>query len=284
MNFSIIGASGYIASRHVDAIKSIGGNLKIYHDIKKNESLDKDGALFIESEDTFFDIVKNEKIDFCVVCCPNFLHFEMIVRALNAGAKVISEKPLCLTKNEFSKIKEISIEKNLDVFSIMQLRLHPVANKLKKLANELNRNNKNQISNIKFITPRDDNYINSWKTDEALSGGILFNLGIHYFDLLIQSFGNPTQSDVEYINKLNAKGKTSFKNLTVNWIFSIVPSAENNSIKPERLFTINDQDINFSKVENDLHIENYAQIINHKSFSIQDIEDTMDFMFDINKH
>ena len=117
--------------------------------------------------------------------------------------------------NCYFEKKEISIEKNLDVFSIMQLRLHPVANKLKKLANELNRNNKNQISNIKFVTPRDDNYINSWKTDEALSGGILFNLGIHYFDLLIQSFGNPIQSDVEYINKLNAKGKTSFKNLTV---------------------------------------------------------------------
>jgi len=282
MNFSLIGASGYIASRHIDAIEKLGGKIVIYHDITRNFSLEESGVKFIESEDNFFDFIKNNKIDYCVICCPNFLHFKMICLSLNAGSEVISEKPLCLTSEELYEIEKISSEKKLNVYTIMQLRLHPVAEKLRNLADHIQKNNLKQKSIIKFITPRDNAYLNSWKTNKELSGGILFNLGIHYFDLLIQAFGEPIESNIEYIDSLNAKGLTKFKNLDVDWIFSIVPSNEN-KINPERVFTINKENINFSKVDNDLHVENYIEILNHKNFSIANIKDTMNFMFNLNK-
>lgn len=282
MNFSLIGASGYIASRHINAIEKLGGKILIYHDITRNLSLEESGVKFIESEDNFFDFVKTNKIDYCVICCPNFLHFKMICLSLNAGSEVISEKPLCLTSEELYEIEKISSEKKLNVYTIMQLRLHPVAKKLRNLADHVQKNNLRQNSIIKFITPRDNAYLKSWKTNKELSGGILFNLGVHYFDLLIQAFGEPIESNIEYIDSLNAKGLTKFKNLDVDWIFSIIPSNEK-KINPERVFTINKENINFSKVDNDLHVENYIEILDHKNFSIADIKDTMNFMFNLNK-
>ena len=280
MIYSIIGPGGYIGQRHIDAIHHSNGKIISYLDLKKCDSLNND-INFFSNEDMFFEHLKESKPDFCVVCSPNYLHSNHIISILQSGINVISEKPNCISIEEFLMIEKKIEETNLEVHTIMQLRLHPVIKKLKAISTDTKSRKKAKIS---FITPRDSEYLESWKTKKEFSGGILFNLGVHYFDLLIQAFGEALKSEVFYNEDYKAKGQTTFKNLDVEWYFSIDPDDQKNGMAVERLFEIDNEKIEFSKVPNDLHYENYVEILKGSNmFSFKEIASTMNFMFSINE-
>lgn len=278
-NFAIIGPTGYIGKRHLKAINEVGGNLVCYLDVKKSSDI-TDGVKYFKDQEEFFKSFKKYKIDYCVICSPNHLHYSHILSSLISESNVICEKPITISKQQFQDIEKYTKKCNKTISSIMQLRLHPVLNKIKEICNA---KKENTLAEIEVITPRDDDYLRSWKTDKKFSGGIIFNLGIHYFDLLICALGAPTKTDVNFIERLRAKGVTYFEDFKVNWFFSIDPKDQNKNIEPSRVFKINDKDIVFSSVPNDLHVENYKHILNSNDFDLHSIKPTMEYIFSINR-
>jgi UDP-N-acetyl-2-amino-2-deoxyglucuronate dehydrogenase len=280
MKFSIVGPSGYIANRHLKSIKQLNGTIISYLDLKKLDSMDESISFFSDKE-LYFNSFIDSKPDFCIICSPNHLHAQHINASLRAGVSVICEKPLCISSDELKSIQKTINETNLQVHSIMQLRLHPVADILSAISANIK---KNKIAKISVITPRDKKYLESWKVKKEYSGGILFNLGIHYFDLLIQAFGNPVKSEVFFNDPLRAKGSTDFKNLKVEWFFSIDPSDQPPKSSPQRIFNIDNEEITFHEVGNDLHCENYLHILDGSNkFNLDNVLSTMSYMFTTNE-
>jgi UDP-N-acetyl-2-amino-2-deoxyglucuronate dehydrogenase len=273
MNFSIIGPSGYIAGRHLDAIIKLSSyNIVSYLDLLPSKFRGLNSKTkFFNDEVAFFSDLCSHDVDFLIICSPNFMHFQQIKKSLELGINVISEKPICINSNELDQLVHISNASKADIFGIMQLRMHPVAMKLKNIASNIENPTSGKIS---FITHRDEDYKKSWKVSTQKSGGILFNLGVHYFDLLIQAFGKPINSRVLSLDDFHAFGSTEFVNLSIDWKFSIrdddLPANQNTL----REFIINNQTIDFSNVSNDLHFENYKEIINNKQFKLSDLYDS----------
>ncbi len=278
MNFSIIGPSGYIGKRHLDAINKLDGKIVSYLDLKPCNEVNE--GIFFENPDDFFSSFQNSNPDYCIICSPNYLHAEHILKSLDFNTEVICEKPICINKEELNVIQEKAMKARKNVYSIMQLRLHPVIDILKQIA--INKS-QNKTALISVITPRNKEYLNSWKTDKKLSGGILFNLGIHYFDLLIQAFGRPLESKVIQNSDLRANGVTNFNELSVEWFFSIDPKDQIKN-EPQRIFNVDGQEIIFSKVSNDLHFENYNRIMSKTDdFKLDNVLTTMECLLEINE-
>ncbi len=279
MRFSIIGPSGYIGIRHLDAIEANNGEVISYLDIKEYEHLSKKS--FYKDEENFFKSLKKDNIDFCVICSPNYLHYKHIISSLKSGVDVICEKPLCIKKEELLSIEKTIEETGNKVYSIMQLRLHPVLSQLKNISEK---NTYNKTAKIKVISPRDKSYLESWKTKRDFSGGILFNLGIHYFDLLINAFGYPKESNIISNGDMRSYGTSVFESLKVDWFFSIDPEDQDKNRSPQRVFEIDGEEITFHNVSTDLHHENYKEIIeNSDKFSFKDIKSTIEYMLTINE-
>ena len=183
----MIGAAGYIAPRHFEAIKAVGGDLLAVMDL--HDALGKVDAYFprakhFTQEGTFFQFVADcnnntPKIDYLVVCTPNHLHHRHVISGLGAGAAVICEKPLCLTPEELLQIQQQSDVHNLPVYTLMQLRFHEEVLRLKQDVDA--RPDHCFEVEVSYFTPRGAWYDTSWKADRDKSGGIRMNLGIHLF-------------------------------------------------------------------------------------------------------
>ena len=275
-NFALIGSAGYIAKRHVEAIKSINGNLIMMCDPNDNvgyiDSLFPNCKYFKEIERfdrqlNRFDF-QNDKIDYVSICSPNYLHDSHIRLSIRNNCNVICEKPLVLKTEHLNMLKEVEAKYNKKVLTILQLRLHPVIKELKKQVQ--NSNEKFKIK-LKYITPRGMWYDYSWKGDIDKSGGVLFNIGIHFFDMLIWIFGEPVIDNVQISNK-KALGKLNFKNAEVEFYLSIdyndLPHKE---WKAFRSLNINDKDYDFSEGFTELHNISYEKIIDGEGFGINDI-------------
>tara|TARA_Y100001935_G_scaffold244865_1_gene237782 strand:- start:644 stop:1516 length:873 start_codon:yes stop_codon:yes gene_type:complete len=275
-NFALIGAAGYIAKRHVEAIKSINGNLIMMCDPNDNvgyiDSLFPNCKYFKEIERfdrqlNRFDF-QNDKIDYVSICSPNYLHDSHVRLSIRNNCNVICEKPLVLKTEHLNMLKEVEAKYNKKVLTILQLRLHPVIKELKKQVQ--NSNEKFKIK-LKYITPRGMWYDYSWKGDIDKSGGVLFNIGIHFFDMLIWIFGEPVIDNVQISNK-KALGTLNFKNAEVEFYLSIdyndLPHKE---WKAFRSLNINDKDYDFSEGFTELHNISYEKIIDGEGFGINDI-------------
>tara|TARA_B100001057_G_scaffold173802_2_gene174540 strand:- start:12520 stop:13392 length:873 start_codon:yes stop_codon:yes gene_type:complete len=275
-NFALIGAAGYIAKRHVEAIKSINGNLIMMCDPNDNvgyiDSLFPNCKYFKEIERfdrqlNRFDF-QNDKIDYVSICSPNYLHDSHVRLSIRNNCNVICEKPLVLKTEHLNMLKEVEAKYNKKVLTILQLRLHPVIKELKKQVQ--NSNEKFKIK-LKYITPRGMWYDYSWKGDIDKSGGVLFNIGIHFFDMLIWIFGEPVIDNVQISNK-KALGTLNFKNAEVEFYLSIdyndLPHKE---WKAFRSLNINDKDYDFSEGFTELHNISYEKIIDGEGFGIDDI-------------
>ena len=275
-NFALIGAAGYIAKRHVEAVKSINGNLIMMCDPNDNvgyiDSLFPNCKYFKEIERfdrqlNRFDF-QNDKIDYVSICSPNYLHDSHIRLSVRNNCNVIFEKPLVLKTEHLNMLKEVEAKYNKKVLTILQLRLHPVIKELKKQVQ--NSNEKFKIK-LKYITPRGMWYDYSWKGDIDKSGGVLFNIGIHFFDMLIWIFGEPVIDNVQISNK-KALGTLNFKNAEVEFYLSIdyndLPHKE---WKAFRSLNINDKDYDFSEGFTEFHNISYEKIINGEGFGINDI-------------
>ena len=282
-NFALIGAGGYIAPKHMQAIMETGNNLIAALD--KHDSvgvLDNyfpDAFFFtnIEKFKNFIQVTNNtdNPIDYLVVCSPNHLHEEHILIGLNYGVDVICEKPVALSAESIQRLMEAEIETGKKVFTIMQLRLLPVIKALKeKISNDADQWYDVQV---KYITARGQWYHESWKGDVKRSGGIATNIGIHLFDLLLWFFGEAIESVVTSSTNEKITGELKFENAQVNWLLCIdekeLPAAVQTAGKRVyRSFTINENEIDFSEGTLSLHTASYQEIIEGNGFSLQATE------------
>ena len=196
MNFALIGCGGYIAPRHLKAIRDVGGTLVAACDVNDSvgilDSFSPDCRYFKEIErfDRFLDKLHNteDKIDWVSICTPNYLHDSHIRLALRNGANAICEKPLVINPRNLDYLNKLEQETGKRVFTILQLRLHPAILALKERLQANPPGEKHKV-HLTYCTPRGGWYEVSWKGSEEKSGGILMNIGIHLFDMLIFLFG-----------------------------------------------------------------------------------------------
>ena len=275
LKFSIIGPSGYIAARHLKAISEFtSAGIFSFLDISNQDFHGRtERTKFFDDEEKFFLNILENKVDYVVICSPNNLHYSHIQQSIEAGAKVICEKPLVFLRAHIEELK--SEQYRNKIFGIMQMRLHPVVKKIRSISNESNR------GILKFVTKRDEAYKKSWKVKREYSGGILFNLGIHYFDLLFQIFGNPKDIEVEDLSDFRSSGVLTFENLQLQWLLSIDDKDLPHGTTTLREFSLGKYKIDFSSVDKDLHIQNYEKIINEQQFEFRDIIESHKIISDI---
>jgi len=273
-----MGASGYIAQRHIEAISDIGGDL-----IAICDPVDSVGII-----DRYFDDVKyfrtieeldkyldDKIVDFFVVCTPNYLHFSHIAYGLRLGADVICEKPLVIDMNDFDRLLDIEEESSGKIYPILQARCHP---KILELKNTISRNDDLNVK-VWYITKRTDWYDKSWKGDKDKSGGALLNIGIHFLDVLYFLFGHfETPAKINYITQRKASGVFKFGNVNVEWIFSLNKKDMPEGFKGNvlRMIEIGNTKIEFSDGFSDLHKHIYEKILDDDWFRISDIRESLD--------
>jgi len=273
--FAIIGAAGYIAPRHLKAIKEVGGNLVAALDIA-----DSVGVLdayfpdceFFKDEFAFYDFLMDKSpVDFLVVCSPNHLHEEHCYAGLKLNADVICEKPLTLTLESLNNLIEAESYTNKNIYTILQLRLHPM---LLQLKNEIENSNKeNYEVSIEYFTPRGKWYHNSWKGDLRKSGGIATNIGIHLFDLVGWLFGDLNAVSVQKNTNTECIGNMQLKHANVLFHLSI-----EQHIQPRRVLVIDGKTHEFTDGFADLHTQSYQNILHEKGFTTTDVKPSIDIV------
>lgn len=265
MKYAIIGL-GYIAERHLRAIKETGGEVVMAFD--KHETggiLDRYflGAKFPTHEIEFWNQLRESGAEYLVICTPNRHHFEHTQFGLERGMKIICEKPLTVEYKD-----ALSLLRNENVYTILQLRLHPMAHELRNHVAELKRDGKKIYVEVVYNTPRGSWYHRTWKSVNT-NGGILLNIGVHIFDLLIQTFGYPT----------NALARTT---ATESFAYMSCESADikvNLSIGtnhlPQRTITVNGTTFDMTVGFDNLHTESYRAILNGNGFKVADALDAI---------
>ncbi len=282
--FALIGASGYIAPRHVEAIKHIGGNLIAvldpYDGIGYIDRYFPDASYFKETErfDRHLDrlIRKGSTVDYIVICSPNYLHDSHIRLGLRYSDNIICEKPIVLKYEHLQSLQVLQVN-NKKINTILQLRLHPSIIKLK----EKYPSGKIHTVNLDYTTPRGLWYKYSWKGDEEKSGGVASNIGVHFFDMLIWIFGQVNSIDVMN-TPTSSRGTLRLENANINFNLSI--SKEDlpwKDWKPFRSITIDGEEVEFSEGFADLHNKSYEQIMQGNGFTLNNVESTIKLIEDI---
>ena len=280
--FALIGAAGYVAPRHMKAIKETGNQLVAALDPHDSvgilDSYFPDCHFFTEFErfDRHLEKLKRkgQKVDYISICSPNYLHDAHIRFGLRYGADVICEKPMVLNSWNVDAIKEIEEESDNKINNILQLRLHP---NIIALKNKVDKGDPDKIYDVDltYITSRGNWYHNSWKGDASKSGGIATNIGIHFFDMLIWIFGDVKENIVHYHEKKKASGHLKLAKANVNWLLSIdstmLPdTAKSNNLTTFRTLTIENETIEFSQGFTDLHIKSYEEILAGRGFGVEE--------------
>lgn len=279
-NFALIGAAGYVAPRHMKAIKETGNELLAAFDpfdsVGIIDSYFPNADFFVEFErfDRHIDKLrrKGNRLDYVSICSPNYLHDSHIRFALRNGADAICEKPLVLNPWNMDALEEIEKETGSRLWTILQLRLHPSIIELKK---KIAAGPKDKIYDIDltYLTSRGHWYFTSWKGDVSKSGGIASNIGVHFFDMLIWIFGDVKSNVVNIHTHDRAAGYLELNNARVRWFLSI-----NEKLLPEdsikagkrtyRSLKIENTEVEFSDGFTDLHTDSYKSILNGSGFGI----------------
>ncbi len=282
--FALIGAGGYIAPRHLQAIKETGNVLIAALD--KNDSvgvLDSyfpDADFFTEFErfDRHLEKLRQEKgqgVDYVSICSPNYLHDAHVRFALRIGADAICEKPLVLNPWNVGALEKISRETCRNIYTILQLRLHPSICQLKQEVENSPADKEFEIE-LTYITSRGRWYDVSWKGDDRKSGGIATNIGVHFFDMLIWIFGGVEENVVQHYEERRAGGYLKLKRAKVRWYLSLCRSDlpfEVEAGKPltHRSLRIEGEEMEFSEGFGDLHTESYRRILEGEGFGPEDV-------------
>jgi len=283
-NFAIIGVGGYIAPRHLQAIKETGNNLVATLDVNDSVGIiDRffpDTPFFTEFErfDRYAEKLRRQKssnqIEYVTVCSPNYLHDAHIRFALRIGAHAICEKPLVLNPWNLDALQEIEMESGCKVNTILQLRLHPALVALRDSLASQKQTTKTEVV-LTYITSRGPWYMTSWKGNLERAGGVATNIGIHFFDLLIWLFGNVQSSEVSYVNNRKTGGVLELENARVRWFLSIDKNDLPDSAKIKgqstfRSISVDDKEIEFSEGFTDLHTLVYQETLAGRGFGIED--------------
>tara|TARA_B100001057_G_scaffold495242_1_gene593775 strand:+ start:2519 stop:3442 length:924 start_codon:yes stop_codon:yes gene_type:complete len=294
--FGLIGLGGFIAERHLKVIKELSQDLVVCHDI-----IDSVGVIDRYFSNAKFEIIyknylnelKKNKVRFNVICSPNYLHFKHIVDTLRLGINVIVEKPPVLKKKQIDEISLLEKKFKAKCYVIFQLRFNKKLIQLKKQLvkasnNTLNKNKKFRV-NLNYITSRGDWYKKSWKTNYTKSGGIIFNIGIHFFDIIFWIFGKPNKSKLNVKKETYCKGYIETDIANINWVLStdkkyLPKNTKKNNQNFFREIKINNKVFEFSKTFENLHLDNYISILKKGKPDILSCNELIGFAEDINKN
>ncbi|MDT8400810.1 MAG: Gfo/Idh/MocA family oxidoreductase [Bacteroidales bacterium] len=292
-NFGLIGVAGYIAVRHLEAIKKTGNKLLAsldpFDSVGIIDSYFPDSDFFVEFErfDRHFEKLKRSgiKVDYVSICSPNFLHDSHIRFALRHHADAICEKPIVLNPWNIDALQEIEKETGKKVYTVLQLRLHPSVSALREKIMKEKKNSKYDID-LTYITGRGNWYKFSWKGDIQKSGGVATNIGIHFFDMLGWVFGDVQKNQVHLLEEDKAAGYLELENARVRWFLSIDQKDLPDEIKKKgqrtyRSILIEDNEIEFSGGFTDLHTETYRHILRGKGYGLKDARNSVQTVYEI---
>lgn len=292
-NFALIGVAGYIAPRHLQAIRDTKNNL-----VAALDKFDQVGILdsYFPSADFFTEFERfdrhldkqrrqGNKIDYVSICTPNYLHDSHIRFAMRHQADAICEKPLVLNPWNVDALEEIEKETGKKVFTILQLRLHPSIIALKK---EVEQSPKDKVFDVDltYITSRGHWYQTSWKGDMNKSGGVATNIGIHFFDMLAWVFGDVKKSTVHLLTDDSAAGVLELGKAKVRWFLSIDYNNVPDDLKAKgkrtyRSLTMEGREIEFSDGFTDLHTKSYHHILEGNGFGLKEARPSIQTVYEI---
>lgn len=294
-NFALIGAAGYVAPRHMKAIKETGQNLVAAVDPDDSvgiiDSYFPDAAFFTEFErfDRHSEMLrragKESRIHYVSICSPNYLHDAHIRFAMREGAHAICEKPLVLNPWNAEALQTIEAEAGCKVNTVLQLRLHPSIIELKRKIEKTGVKKKYDIE-LTYITPRGKWYNYSWKGNILKSGGVATNIGIHFFDMLTWIFGNE-RKNILHLSEFNkASGVLELEKANVKWFLSIDRNDLPSNLISDKPITyrsvkVNGEEFEFSEGFTDLHTASYSEILKGNGFGIEEALPSLEITFNI---
>lgn len=293
-NFALIGAAGYIAPRHLNAIKETNNNLvaalDTFDSVGIMDSYFPNADFFVEFErfDRHIDKLKNDKgiqLDYTSICTPNYLHDAHIRMALRVGSDAICEKPLVLNPWNIDALTKVEETTGKRVWNILQLRVHPSIIALKQ---KIDQGPKDKVYDIDltYLTSRGHWYYTSWKGDVDKSGGIATNIGVHFFDMLSWIFGGVKTNKVHVHTHDRASGFLELDRANVRWFLSIDESVLPKDVleKGQRTFrsiTVEGDELEFSGGFTDLHTTSYKEILNGNGYGVEDTRQAIELVHNI---
>jgi UDP-N-acetyl-2-amino-2-deoxyglucuronate dehydrogenase len=279
-NFALIGAAGYIAPRHLRAIKDTGSNLSVAYDI--NDSVGIMDSIFPQSEfftefERFYDFahqlkrIPNTALDYVSICTPNYLHHSHITAGLRLGADVICEKPLVPTPDLMDDLLFVEKETGRKVFTILQLRHHAAILELRDRVFKTSKDKKFDVE-LTYITSRGKWYAESWKGDISKSFGVATNIGVHFYDMLHFIFGQLQDNRVHYADQVKAAGYLEYERARVRWFLSVDANDLPDDVKGKRTtyrnIDISGEQLEFSEGFTDLHTISYQEILAGRGYGL----------------
>jgi UDP-N-acetyl-2-amino-2-deoxyglucuronate dehydrogenase len=294
-NFALIGAAGYIAPRHLKAIKDTGNNLVSaldkFDSVGIMDSYFPNADFFTEPErfdrhlDKLRRIDQGREVHYVSICSPNYLHDSHIRLALRNQAHAICEKPIVLNPWNVDALQTMEKETGKNIYTILQLRYHPSILALKKLVEE---GPANKIYNLdlSYITSRGRWYHISWKGDTAKSGGVATNIGVHFFDMLTYVFGDVKENLVHCMEENRAAGYLELKNARVRWFLSLdyddLPkNIVEKGMRTYRSISMEGKEIEFSGGFTDLHTVTYKETLEGRGFRLEDARSSIETVYHI---
>lgn len=294
-NFALIGAGGYIAPRHMKAIRDTGNKLVAAVDKSDSvgilDSFCHDIAFFTEFERFDRHVEKlrrqgeDKRLHYVSICSPNYLHDAHIRFALRIGADAICEKPLVLNPWNIDALEEIERESGQKIYNILQLREHKSIIELReKVANS--GSDKKYNIDLTYITSRGRWYFTSWKGEPAKSGGVATNIGVHFFDMLIWIFGGVKHQEVHLSEDSKMGGFLELERANVRWFLSVdkndLPEIAKSAGKPTfRSITVDGDEFEFSDGFTDLHTTVYHQILAGKGYGLSEVRPAINLVYEL---
>lgn len=280
--FGLLGVAGFVAKRHLQAIKQTNNTLLIAIDTNDCVGIldsyfpDTHFFLSLESFGVFLQSQSSNQtqpLDFLSIATPNFLHKSHCEFALKHGMNVVCEKPLVLSTQDARELLALEKNSNKKIWSILQLRLHPNIIALKKRVDSILAQNSTHIFDVEltYITARGSWFFSSWKGDEAKSGGLACNIGIHFFDMLQYVFGAVEKNILHYKSNETMSGFLQCKNAQISWFLSISSKflPGNLQARTYRRMCVDYEEIDFSDGFENLHTQSYRQILQGRGFGIE---------------
>lgn len=281
--FALIGAAGFVAPRHMKAIKETGNELVAAMDPNDSvgiiDSFFPEASFFTEFErfDRHIDKMRRRNdgraVEYVSICSPNYLHDAHMRFALRSGADAICEKPVVLNPWNIDGLREMEVDTGRRVHTILQLRLHPSIIGLRNKVGQASNNTKHEVD-LSYITSRGNWYHHSWKGIDDKSGGIATNIGVHFFDMLHFVFGELQENHVHLNNPQKAAGYLEYERARVRWFLSVdyqdVPTRQKEAgQRTYRSITVDGQEIEFSGGFTDLHTRSYEEILKGAGFGLE---------------
>lgn len=285
--YALIGASGYIAPRHMKAIRDTGGDLVVAYDPNDSvgilDSHFPDAHFFTEFErfDRHVDKLRRrgERLDYVSIASPNYLHDAHCRFALRSGADVICEKPLVLNPWNIDGLAEIERDMGKRIYSILQLRLHPA---IIALRDKFRNSTKKHTVELTYCTSRGRWYHASWKGDDSKSGGVATNIGVHFFDMLSFVFGKVQNNIAHLRTPERAAGFIECERANVSWFLSVdrndLPASVQGKKTTYRSITVDGEEVEFSEGFTDLHTRSYEEVLAGNGFGLLEVRPSIEIV------